>query len=451
MSHISRFIRAGLIAGCVAAFFPQLFSQETPAAKKDEIAALVEKESASLLALYRGLHQDPELSFQEEATAKKIAAELEKVGCKVTTGVGGHGLVGVLENGPGPVVMIRTDLDALPIVEATGLEFASKKKVRSPDGKETGVMHACGHDVHMSVFVGTARVLAATKNRWKGTAVFVGQPAEERGKGAEMMIADGLFRRFPVPNRAIALHCAAALPAGKVGYCEGYALANVDSVDVVVRGVGGHGAYPNTTKDPIVLACQIVLALQTLVSRERSPLEPAVLTVGSIHGGTKHNIISDEVKIEITCRSYSDAVRKLLLDGIVRIANGCAVAAGIPLDRMPIVTVLDESIPSTYNDPDLTKLVAGALRAALGDDAVQKTDPVMGGEDFGCYGRTEPKVPISMFWLGVVEPSKFEKYIAERKSLPSLHSAEFAPDAPRAIPVGVQCMVAAALAAFAVK
>lgn len=399
-------------------------------------------------AYYRHLHANPELSFHEAETAKTVAAKLEAYGYEVARSVGGHGLVGVLKNGEGPVVMVRTDLDALPIVENTGLDFASKKKSKAEDGKEVGVMHACGHDVHMTVFTATARRFAETKSAWKGTLVFVGQPAEERGSGALKMIADGLFERFPRPARAIALHCSSSLPAGIVATCEGFALASVDSVDIQVRGVGGHGAYPHTTKDPIVLAAQIVLALQTLRSRETSPLEPSVLTVGSIHGGAKHNIISDEVKMEVTVRAYNDVVRKQILDGIRRIVDGCARAAGLPEDRMPVVKVLEESIGSTYNDPDLTKATHAALTKALGAERVRKADPVMGGEDFGCYGKVEPRIPICMFWLGVVDPEVHAIAEKEKKGLPSLHSAEFKPLARPTIETGIKAMCAAVTAAL---
>jgi amidohydrolase len=411
----------------------------------DAVRAWTDAAAPELLELYKSLHAHPELSFQEVETAKLVAARLRALGFEVTPGVGGHGLVGVLKNGPGPTVMVRTDLDALPIVESTGLEFASKVKVRQADGSEVGAMHACGHDVHMAVFAGTAAMLARLKDQWQGTLVFLGQPAEERGSGAHAMLADGLFERFPRPDRCLALHCHASLAAGKVGTCEGFALANVDSVDILVRGQGGHGAYPHTTKDPIVLAAQIVLALQTIHSREVPPLDPSVVTVGSIHGGTKHNIIPDEVKLELTVRSYKDSVREQILAAIKRIADGCGRAAGVPDDRLPVVTVLRESIPSTYNDPGLTRRVHAALGRALGAERVIAADPVMGGEDFGCYGRVDPKIPICMFWLGAVEPAKVERALREKKPLPSLHSAEFAPDADAAIRTGVRAMTAAAL------
>ncbi|MGE5600291.1 MAG: amidohydrolase, partial [Pseudomonadota bacterium] len=304
------------------------------AALRDAIRA----DMPQLMTLYRDLHANPELSMQEVRTPAKLAAEMRKLGFKVTEKVGKTGVVSVMQNGPGPVLLLRADMDALPVVEQTGLPFASKVRATARSGVETGVMHACGHDTHMSSFIGTARRLAAMKDQWSGTLVMVLQPGEETGEGAKAMLDDGLYTRFPKPNYALAFHDAAALPAGTIGVTPGYALANVDSVDILVRGLGGHGAYPQTTKDPIVLASRIVGALQTLVSRENNPLDPAVVTVGSFQAGAKHNIISDEAKLQLTVRSYKPEVRKLLFDGIKRIARGEAIAAGVPEDRMPVVT-----------------------------------------------------------------------------------------------------------------
>jgi hippurate hydrolase len=395
--------------------------------------------------LYKHLHSNPELSFQEEKTAARIAAELKNLGFDVTQNVGGHGLVGVLKNGEGPTVLVRTDLDALPVEEKTGVEYASKVITKDDQGNDVPVMHACGHDVHMTVFVGTARLLVQLKDQWRGTLVMIGQPAEERGAGARAMIADGLFTRFPRPDYALALHVSASLPAGTVGYRPGYALANVDAVDITIRGAGGHGAYPHTTKDPVVMAAQTVLALQTIVSREIAPIEPAVVTVGSIHGGTKHNIIPDEVRLQLTLRSYSDEVRNHTIAAIRRITRGIAMAAGVPEDRMPIVTVQDEYTPATYNDPKLTERIASVFRNVLGDKNVIESDPVMGGEDFGRYGRVEPRIPISLFWLGSVDPKRVEESQRLGKPLPSLHSSLFAPVPEPTIKTGVKAMTAAVL------
>lgn len=420
-------------------------SNPLPSNVYDDLQIYVNEHYAYLDQLYKHLHANPELSFHEEQTAARIAQELKNLGFEVTPNVGVHGLVGVMRNGEGPTVLVRTDLDALPVEEMTGLDYASKVRTKDDQGNEVGVMHACGHDVHMTVFVGTARLLSQLKESWRGTLVMIGQPAEEKGAGAKAMLADGLFTRFPRPDYCLALHVNASLPAGKVGYCEGYALANVDAVDITIRGVGGHGAYPHTTKDPVVIAAQVVLALQTIVSREIAPIEPAVVTVGSIHGGTKHNIISDEVHLQLTLRSYSDEVRNQTIAAIKRITKGIAQAAGVPEDRLPIVTVQDEYTPATYNDPDLTQGTAEVFRAVLGDKNVLKVDPVMGGEDFGRYGREEPRIPIFIFWLGSVDPYRVEESLHQKNPLPSLHSSLFAPLPEPTIKTGVIAMTAAVL------
>src|SRR5574341_961337 len=362
-------------------------SKTSPTKLLDEIISRANQEYASLEQLYKHLHTNPELSFHEEKTSARVAEELEKTGFTITRNIGGHGVVGVLKNGNGPAVLVRTDLDALPITENTGLEYASKVRVHDDQNNEVGVMHACGHDIHMTSFIGAARLLSQLKNQWRGTLVFIGQPAEERGGGARAMLTDGLFTKFPKPDYCVAWHDASDLPAGTVGYCEGYALANVNSVDVTIRGVGGHGAYPHTTKDPIVMAAETIMALQTIVSREMKPIDPAVVTVGSIHGGAKHNIIPDEVLLQLTVRSYSDHAKEQTLKAIERICQGIAIAAGVPENRMPIVKVQDEFTPSTYNDPALVKRMAASMQAILGADKVVAKEPVMGGEDFGEYGR----------------------------------------------------------------
>lgn len=420
------------------------------AAADDALRALVTRKIAteypSLEALYKDLHAHPELSLMEERTAGIVARGLRDAGFEVVEKFGGFGVVGVLKNGAGPTLLIRTDLDGLPVEEETGLPYASKSRVTDLAGREVATMHACGHDIHMTVFVGTARMLAALKDRWAGTVVLIGQPAEERGIGARVMLAEGLYRKFPKPDYAIALHDSATLPAGTVGTIEGYAMANVDMVDVTVRGVGGHGAYPHTTRDPIVLAARIVLSLQTVVSRETRPVDPAVVTVGSIHGGTKHNIIPDEVKLQLTLRSYSDAVRRHTIEALKRICRGEAIAAGIPEDRMPIVSLAEEEYtPATYNDPALTRRVRGALNAWVGADNVKTIDPEMGGEDFSRYGRTEEKVPICMFRLGVVDPAKFAESARTGTALPSLHSSKFAPVPEPTLKTGIAAMTGAAL------
>ena len=412
----------------------------------EEIRQIAEKHYPSLESFYTTIHREPELSLAEEKTAQRLAAELKGAGYEVATNVGGHGVVAVLKNGPGKTLLIRTDLDALPVKEQTGAPYASTAQAKGATGQPVDVMHACGHDVHITCLVGVARAMAQLKDRWKGTLVLIGQPAEEVGKGAAAMLKDGLFTRFPRPDWCLALHVDAELEAGKVGYVPGYAMANVDSVDVVIRGVGGHGAMPHMTKDPVVIAAQTVLALQTIDSRETDPLEPVVVTVGSIHGGTKHNIIPDEVTLQLTVRTYKDDVRDRTLKAIERIARGTAQAAGVPAGREPVVTVKDEYTPATYNTPELVERVTPVFRRVLGEQNVVRREPVMGGEDFGRYGREEPRIPIFMYRLGSVPP---EKVAASKKPgappLPSLHSAFYLPEPKATIRPGVVTMTAAAV------
>ena len=417
----------------------------TPAHAQTDVAPDVD----ALMALYTDLHANPELSFMETETAKRLAGELRKEGFEVTEGVGRTGIVAVMENGDGPTIMLRADMDGLPVKEATGLPYASEAMGRSHEGETFPTMHACGHDVHMTSLVGAARQLAARRADWSGTLVLIGQPAEELGLGALEMIEDGLYERFPKPDAVVGLHDAASLPAGMVAYTPGYALANVDSVDIRVRGVGGHGAYPHTTKDPVVIGARIVDALQTLVSRELSPLDRAVVTVGAFNAGAKHNIISDEAHLQLTVRSFDDATREHLLLGIQRIAEAQAMSAGLPEGMWPEVTVSLPYTPSTFNDPALTEQVAGALREALGEDRVVATDPVMGGEDFSQFGREARDVPTVIFWLGAVSPDAYAAAQDGGDPLPSLHSPSFAPDPEPTLRTGVVAMTEAALALFA--
>ncbi len=398
-----------------------------------------------LMTLYRDLHAQPELSLQEAKTAAKLAALVKPLGFTVTTGVGGTGVVAVLRNGPGPVLLIRADMDGLPVEEKTGLPFASKVRATTRDGVESAVMHACGHDTHMAAWVGVARALAAGRSEWSGTLVMILQPAEEIGLGARAMITDGLFTRFPRPTHAIAFHNAANLEAGRISYTPGYALANVDSVDVTVRGVGGHGAYPHTARDPIVLASRIVTTLQTLVSREQDPQDPAVVTVGSFIGGTKHNVIPDEARLLITVRSYSDATRKRLLDGIARIARGEAIAAGMPDDRMPMVEVKEEFTPATFNTPDFAEEMGRLFAGRFGADRVVRTSASMGGEDFGQYYRADRSIRSMIFWVGGVDPARMKAAQESGAALPSLHSAFWAPEAEAVIRTATEALTLAAL------
>jgi hippurate hydrolase len=416
------------------------------------VAAKVAAEYPSLERLYQDLHAHPELSLMEEKTSAKIAHELRQAGFEVTEKFGGYGVVGVLKNGPGPTLLIRTDLDGLPVTEETGLAYASQTRTSDLSGQTVGVMQACGHDIHMTVFTGTARTLAALKDHWSGTLVLVGQPAEELGVGARAMLTAGLYRKFPQPDFAIAVHDSATLPAGTVGTVEGYIMANVDSMDITVHGVGGHGAYPHTTKDPIVLAARIIGALQTIISRETRPIDPAVITVGSIHGGTKHNIIPNEVKLQLTLRSYSDAVRRHTIEAIKRICRGEAIAAGLPENLMPTITLVGAQFtPATYNDPQLTRRIRGTLTTWLGAEQVRTIEAEMGGEDFSEFGRTAEKVPLCLFRIGAVAPEKVAESERTGVALPSLHSSKFAPVPEPTIKTGITAVTAAALDLLAKK
>ena len=394
----------------------------------------------NLLELYKELHSNPELSYQEYETSKKLASVLENIGYQVTRNVGGNGIVALLENGDGNTVMFRADMDGLPVEEKTGASYASKKRVKNLDGEEVFTMHACGHDVHMTVLIGVAEYLYKIKDTWQGKLLLVLEPAEEVSGGARNMIKDGLFTKFPRPDFNLAFHVSASLQAGKVGYLPGWAMANVDSVDITVKGLGGHGAYPHTTKDPIVIAANIVTQLQTIVSRQIAPTDPAVVTVGSIHGGTKHNVIPNEVKLQLTLRSYTDEVRNQTLSSIERIVRGSAISAGLTEEYFPVIEIKDEYTPAVFNNPSLVEKVQRSFVNTLGDDKVIEVSPVMGGEDFGMFGRVEPIIPTALFWLGAVNNEVYEKAKRDDLTLPSLHSDLFLPDADPAINTGVEAM-----------
>ena len=409
------------------------------------LQAAIQDDYPYLESLYFHLHENPEISFQEENTSARMANDLRGLGFTVTEKVGGYGVVGVLENGEGPTVLLRTDMDALPVLEKTGKPYASKATTVDGQGKTVNVMHACAHDVNMTVFIGAARRLTSMTDKWQGTLVMIAQPAEEVGAGARAMLKDGLFERFPRPDYNLALHVSASRPAGEVVYTKGYAMANVDSVDITVYGIGGHGAYPHSTKDPVVLSAQIINALQTLVSRELKPIDAGVVTVGSIHGGTKHNVIPDKVELQLTVRSYTDEARSMLLDGIKRIATGQAMTMGLPPDKLPVVTIKDEFTPSVYNNPALADRIADVLRTVLGEEQLIPGEPVMGGEDFAQYGRVEPKIPSLLLWIGGVEAGKYAAAMESGEALPSLHSPFFAPDPQPTIQTGVEVMTTGAL------
>ncbi|MEM7664666.1 MAG: amidohydrolase [Pseudomonadota bacterium] len=414
-------------------------------AQADELHDEVMADMPGLIELYQDLHANPELSFQEFETSKKLAARARTLGFEVTEGVGQTGVVAVMENGEGPTVMLRADMDGLPVVEQTGLPFASKATGVPASGIETGIMHACGHDTHMTAWIGAAQLLAERKDQWSGTLVMILQPAEELGLGALAMLDDGLFERFPKPDYVLGFHDAAGAPAGFIGYAKGYALANVDSVDISVPGIGGHGAYPHTTKDPIVIASSIVMRLQTLVSREKNPLEPAVITVGSFLAGAKHNIIPDEAKLQLTVRSYGEESRQQLLEGIKRVARAEAMAAGMPDDKLPVVTVQDPYLPSTYNTPEFTEQVMAGLEERF-EGRIREVPPVMGGEDFGQFYLADPEnIESLIFWVGGVPMEDWQKSEAGELELPSLHSPFWAPDAEAVIATATEAMTAATL------
>ncbi|WP_233199144.1 MULTISPECIES: M20 family metallopeptidase [Pirellulaceae] len=402
----------------------------------------VDGQIGSLVEIYQDFHTHPEVSFQEEQTAKRLADLLKTAGYEVTTGVGGHGLVALLRNGEGSTVMLRTDLDGLPVTENTELVYASKEKVTLEDGTQSGVMHACGHDIHMTNVLGTARYMATHRDQWHGTLMVIGQPAEEKGQGAKAMLEDGLFERFPKPDYAIALHVDPNLPTGTVGYRAGYAMANVDSVDIYVQGKGGHGAHPYATVDPIVQAAQLILDLQTIVSREIKPTDPAVITVGAIHGGTKHNIIGDECHLQLTVRSYGDEVRKQLLDAIQRKAKAVAISYRAPEPKI----VISEGTPSLFNDKHLTWRIVKHFNHAFGDEKIVPIDPSMGGEDFSRYGLAG--VPIFMYRLGSVDAKRLDRYQQLGQDPPSLHSPLYYPDAEQCLETGVSATVIALLELF---
>ena len=413
------------------------------AAQNNELRSIAEQEVATLLPLYRDLHSHPELSHHEARTSGVIAGELRKLGFEVTEHVGKYpdgsqafGVVAVMKNGPGPVLMLRTELDALPVVEKTGLPFAS----------QNGAMHACGHDLHMTSFLGTAQMMAKLKSRWSGTLMMIGQPSEETIDGARAMLADGLYTRFPKPDYVIGLHDDPGIETGMIGMRSGPFYAAATSVEVRIRGVGGHGAHPEATKDPVVMAAEYILELQTIVSRQMLPLDPAVVTVGSIHGGSKNNIIPDEVVLELTVRAFTEDARERILASISRMAKGIALAAGVPEDRAPVVKVSDTEVtPPTYNDPKLAARVRRAVSAAIGENNIVESERIMVSEDFGQLGLKNHEIPTTLFELGALSHERIEEGRKGIKPVPSLHSAVFYPDIEPALRTGIIATTAAAL------
>lgn len=415
-----------------------------------DLAASAKSQLPALSETYKYLHRHPELSRHEEKTSAFLAGELRKAGYVVTEHVGRYddgtqafGVVALMENGPGPRVLIRTDMDALPVTEKTGLDYASTVKSTNAQGQEVGVMHACGHDLHMTVFLGVAHEMVARKSQWHGTLMMIGQPSEEIIKGSAAMLADHMYERFGRPDFVLVEHDTNDTPAGSIALKAGPLMASSTSLTVTMRGIGGHGSMPQATKDPVLLAAEFVVAAQTIVSRQIDPQQPAVLTVGTIHGGTKNNIIPDEVTMGLTLRTYSPAVRDAAIADIRRTAKGLAEAYGVPEDRMPTVTI-DENAPVTYNDPALEERVRAAAAKALGAEHVLEAKAVMGSEDVGLFSL-DGKIPLTMFWLGASDPAKLEESRKTGVALPSLHSALFAPVYAEAIPTGVTAMTAAAL------
>jgi hippurate hydrolase len=421
-----------------------------PTAAQDDLDAAVDREIPSLVAIYKTIHAAPELSHYEERTAALAADELRRLGCTVVEHLGrferpewrGHGVAAVLRNGEGKVVLIRAELDALPIEEKTGLPYASKVKVRAGDGRQVGVMHACGHDAHLTCMLGLARVLVRLKDRWRGTVVLVGEPAEETLDGVKALLRDDLYRKVPKPDFVYGVHTIGDLEAGQVGHVSEHALAAATVVELTIRGVGSHASRPHEGKDPVVITAQVILALQTLVSRETSPLDPAVITVGTIHGGTKVNIIPDEVRLQISVRSYKEEVQRRLLKSIERVARGIAEAAGVPEDRMPIVEVSEtESVAAAYNDPSLTERLVGALRRSLGRDRVRKMVPRMAGDDIGYFGLAR-QIPMCLLFVGAADPVKTGEGIQAGRARAAAHSPHYAPPPELTISTGVKVLAA---------
>ena len=431
---------------CIAALFVSTaLAQDVNSFEKSEIPGLVD--------MYKGIHEHAELSHFEVKTSAIVAEELRKAGYTVTDHVGvypdgskAYGVVGILKNGAGPMLLVRGDMDALPIIEETGVPYASHVMTKNKAGQEVGVMHACGHDVHTTVLIGTARALAATKSQWHGTLMIVGQPSEETADGAKAMLADHLYERFGKPDMIIGLHDGSNLAAGTVGLHPGAAQAGMNSVDVTIRGIGGHGAAPEAGRDPIVLAAMYVLQIQTIVSREENPEDPVVVSVGSIHGGTKRNIIPDEVKLELTVRTFSEKSRKIVLDGLRQMAIGVATSAGLPPDKMPTVTVVEtESTPEMYNNPEMSARVKAMLVKTLGAANVIDTPAIMPSEDVGVFALPGYQIPTVYYGLGAADPAKLAAAKAAGKELPGPHTSKFEPLPGPTIATGVKSLTAVAM------
>jgi hippurate hydrolase len=429
-----------------------LCSLAAPSIAQDN-SAFEKQQLPNLLETYKSLHTNPELSHYEQNTSALVATELRKAGYTVTDHVGvypdgskAYGVVGILKNGPGPTLLVRGDMDALPIIEETGVPYASHVLTKNKSGQEVGVMHACGHDVHTTVLIGTARTLAQAKSQWHGTLMIVGQPSEETIDGAKAMLADHLYERFGKPDMVIGLHDTNEHAAGTVGITPGPAMASATSVNVTIRGIGGHGAQAFNGRDPIVLAAMYILQIQTIVSRELDPRDPGIITVGDIHGGTKGNIIPDEVKLELSTRAYSEKSRQVILDGLRQMAIGIATSAGLPPDKMPTVTVLEgESTPALYNDPALSARVKTTLVKTLGAANVFDDPRHTASEDVGIFGLEGNKIPVVYYWLGAMYPDRFAAAEAAGKPLPGPHTSRFEPDPEPTLETGVKSLTAVAI------
>ena len=408
----------------------------------DNVEEYLETDLPYLIDFYKDIHKHPEISLQEEKTAAKLASELRNIGFQVTEKVGGHGIVGIFQNGEGPQILYRTDMDALPMQEKTNLDYASVLTTEY-NGQEVGTMHSCGHDMHMATWLGTARAMVSMKDQWTGTLMMIGQPAEEIGQGAKMMLDDGLYDRFGVPDYGVGLHCNPTIKAGQIGLSDGYTMANTESIDVVIKGIGAHGASPHMSIDPVVIASMIVMDIQTIVSRNIKPIEDAVITVGAIKGGTKHNIIPDEVRLQLTVRTYKEEVRQLIHKRLREITKGVALAAGMPEDLLPEVIIPDVFTPANYNNPELTSLIKQSAGMSIGTANVLYAEPQMVGEDFARYGNTEHKVPTVLYWLGTVTEEKMEK-----GNLPGLHSPYYYPSPEKSLETGIQVNTSALFQLF---
>lgn len=424
----------------VSGFIKPVYSQPDPGNTDGKIRAVCLKTEEKSQELYKWLHQNPELSGVEVETSARMGTELRDLGFEVTSGIGGYGVAGVLRNGSGPVLMLRTDMDALPVSEETGLEFASRKVMKNEQGENLPVMHACGHDLHMTVWLGTLRSLAELRRMWKGTILAVAQPSEETGKGARALIENGLFKRFPVPDMAMCYHVSPSLPAGVIGYCPGPAWAGSTSAGITISGIGGHGATPHKTIDPVVIAAETIMGIQTIVSRTINPVEPAVITVGSVHGGTKNNIIPDKVNLQLTIRFFSEEVHQQIMKSLVTLTNGIALSAGVPAEKMPEIVFGENQTPPLYNDPGLVTRAVAAMETMLGKENLLQVAPTTVSEDFGRYGKTEEKIPVSIFWLGTVSREAYDKSTREGTILPILHNSRYYPDFSLSYQTGVTAM-----------